>query len=70
MKLIKQDNGTYYYKGKKADYIAECDEIGNCYLTINNHSTISNGTRALCNMWLQGAESMIERIESGKKILL
>lgn len=67
--LEKQIDGKYYYKGQKAEYIAECDEIGNSFLTINNHSEIKNGTTALCNPWLEGCEQMIERIESGRKML-
>lgn len=67
--LEKTSNGNYFYKGQKAEYTAECDELGNCYLTVNNHSEIKDGTRALCE-WLEGAEAIIDRIENGKKVLL
>ena len=67
--LEKQIDGNYFYKGEKAEYLAECDELGNCFLTVNNHETIENGTRSL-HEWLEGAEACIERIETGKKVLL
>ena len=67
--LKKQENGTYFYKGQKAEYTAECDELGNCFLTVNNHETIEDGARSL-HEWLEGAEATIERIERGKKVLL
>ena len=70
IKLLEKTNqGKYFYKGQKAEYTAECDEIGNCYLTINKHAIIKDGATSL-HEWLEGAEITINRIESGKKVLL
>ena len=67
--LEKTNNGKYFYKGQKAEYTAECDELGNCYLTVNKHATIKDGTTSL-HEWLEGAEITINRIESGEKVFL
>lgn len=55
--------------GKKAIYIVErINDIGDYRVTIYGHNTIKNGTSCLTGKF--DYQSIIDRIEQGRKVLL